>query len=65
MPLIILRRLDEQQVREFQFLYHQHYGIKLTQEEAHEKEVKFLRFMTVVFDNYDEFFDDEEKPTSN
>ncbi len=37
--------LTEQQVREFQFLYYQNYNIKLTQEEAEDKGVRFLQFM--------------------
>ena len=59
MPLVIPTILDEEQVREFQSLYKKHYGIELSDEEAQAKGVQFLRFMTVVIENYDTFFDEE------
>ena len=59
MPLVIPTILDEEQVREFQGLYKKHYGIDLSVEEAQEKGVHLLRFMTVVIENYDTFFDEE------
>ena len=55
MSLTIPTSLTEQQVREFQFLYYQHYKIKLTCEEAQDKGVRFLQFMTIIIENNPNF----------
>jgi len=57
MALAIPTRLTQDQIVEFKELYKQHYDIELTDEEAIEKGVRFLHFMTVIIENNDAFFD--------
>ena len=58
MSLITPTSLTDQQVREFQFLYWNHYKIQLTYAEAYEKGVNFLQFMTIIINGNEKFFDD-------
>jgi len=58
MGLVLPTTLNQEQRAEFQSLYKKHFSIVLTDEEALEKGVRFLQFMTVIFENKDVFIDD-------
>ena len=58
MALAISTSLTKEQISEFQELYIKHYNIELTDDEAIEKGVRFLQFMTVLIENNNAFFDD-------
>jgi len=60
MPLVTPTSLTDQQVREFQLLYWQHFKIKLTYEKAYEKGVRFLQFMTIVVENGEDIYEKEK-----
>lgn len=52
--------ITEQQIREFQFLYYKHYQIKLTYEDARERALEFLQFMSIIIHNTPEFLNKNE-----
>ncbi|WP_158655183.1 hypothetical protein [Flavivirga eckloniae] len=58
MSLVIPTRLTQEQIVEFKELYKEHYNIELTNEEANEKGVRFLQFITVIIENNEAFFDE-------
>lgn len=58
MSLVIPTSLSEEQITEFKGLYKKHFNSALTDEEAIEKGVRFLQFMTIIVENNIAFFDE-------
>lgn len=56
MALILPVRLTQEQIAEFKKLYKKYFNIELNNEEANEKGVKFLQFLTVIINNNEAFF---------
>lgn len=57
MALPIPTTLDKKEIKEFQKLYFEKFNIQLSKEESIERGLKLLRFMTLIIDNNDAFYD--------
>ena len=58
MALVIPTNLSKEQIEEFQRLYKKHFNILLSDNEALEKGINFLQFMTIIIENNDAFIDE-------
>jgi len=57
MALPMATKLTDIEVKKFQDMYFEKFQIRLTKDEAIERGLKLLRFMTIIIENNDAFYD--------